>query len=110
MKIIIIPILLVFLLPVLAIADENKLYLVCKIETRPNETRSMTFVIDFENQTVLGSPATISDTMISYEKGVNKVMIDRFSGSITIIARGECIRGSDCRYNGICTRQQSKQF
>lgn len=105
MERIIITILLVFLLPVLAIAEENKLHLVCKVETT-----SLTFVIDFENQTVSGNPATISDAMISYEKGVDKIMIDRFSGAITIISRGQCIRGSDCIYNGICSRQQFKQF
>jgi len=70
----------------------------------------MTFVIDFENKTVSGNPATITDPMISFEKGVDKVMIDRFSGDITIVSKGQCIRGTDCIYHRNCSRQQSRRF
>ena len=97
--------LVLFFLSSPALAEEEKLYLVCKVENT-----SLTFVVDFKNNTLSGKPALISDTMISCEDGVDKVTIDRYSGSITIISKGQCINGTDCIYYGNCSRQQSRQF
>jgi len=80
------------------------MYLICDIENK-----SFTFVVDFENNTVSGHPATITDLSINYKNGVDEILIDRVSGSVTVVSTGVC-GGRDCYYYGRCNVKQGRQF
>jgi len=87
------------------LVKEDKIVLVCSVENT-----SLTFVVDFDNSTVSGYPATISSTSIKRVKGADTVVIDRYSGDLSLVLKGQCIRGSDCIYYGKCSTKQNKQF
>lgn len=110
MKSLIIVFLFVLLLPSLVMA-ENKLYLVCNVEGN-----DITFVIDFENNTISNKPAIITNQQFYMKNGPDELIIDRFSGSLTLTMYGKCPNGgpgtigTDCVYKGNCMRQETKKF